>query len=278
MKFIKSLLQIEADPELDGGGGIEPKATPAAAAPAESDPSAEDDGLDEFGYAKPTEGTPDKKGEAGKKPEVPAKKKPDSKKVEEEEATPEGILGYGADDEEEEEETPPAKPPAEDEIKLDYELGDEAKKLPKEELTKLKKFAKEHGMNEKQAKAYVSLRTQEIAQEQVAEEQAEKEFQAAVKAQRREWTKELQDDPNFGKEKYSHNVKLVEKVVTEHLPNFKKVLTEKGTMLPPYLMRDLAALGKQLYSTPKLTTGEPPAPPKQEEDPDSHLDFYTSGE
>lgn len=271
MKFIKFLLQNEADPELDGGGGIEPEATPNSTPPAEGTPSDEDDGLDEFGYAKPATppaATPDKKAEAGKKPEVPAKKTDDEK--------PEGILGYGAEPPKEGEPPAAAKPPVEEDIKLDFEL--DVTKLPKEEATKLKKFAKEHGMNEKQAKAYVSLRTQEIAQEQAAQEQADADFEREVQETRRGWDKELRDDPNFGGEKYSHNVKLVEKVVSEHMPNFKKALTDKGTMLPPYLMRDLAAVGKLLYSTSKLVTGDPPAPPKQEEDPDSHLDFYTSGE
>ena len=39
-------------------------------------------------------------------------------------------------------------------------------------------------------------------------------------------------DPEFGGENFDKNVDRVEKVLEKYMPNMKKVLTERGSMLP----------------------------------------------
>ncbi len=265
INFMQSKPMDKADDLKGTGSGKapEPEAKPAAATP-EADGKkveAQGDNVDDFGYAKEPEATGDPTKETKLDPKPPVKEdvKIDVK-----------ATGYGDEPPKIEEEV---KPPVE--IK-DADLGFELKVdevIPKEELTKVKDFAKKHSLTKEAAQAYLDLRANEVKESARVEAETVKNFEKQKLQQRSEWHKELKNDPHFGGEKFSHNVLQAEKVLQEFMPLTKKSLTERGSVLPPYVMRDLAKLGDHLYSTEKLTQGEAIVPPVEVEEDDG-LGFY----
>lgn len=267
MQMLK-LEQLEA--EKGGGGGGKSATPPAAAKPPVSDNSpAEDDKFDDLGYEKTpaasaSEGEKDETGKAGKEPEPAAA-------ADDKEITP--ASGY-SDDPSKVEDPEPEPAPKADDIDLGYELKTEG--LPADEVAKLKDFLKKNGATKEIAQALMDLRKSEL---KAADETRVKAEEAAKKEQaetRKRWMKELKDDPVFGGEKYGFNVKRAERVIEEFMPGTKKVLTERKSMLPPYVMRDLARLADHLWATEGLKTGNPPAPSETEEEQDDALAFYNS--
>lgn len=199
---------------------------------------------DNFGYDTPPE---------TKKDETP----PEEKKGDEE-SKDKTLTGYGDD---ENEEVPPAseekkddKPfdpaTATEEEKAAHELEEVVKELPEAlDKEKISKFAKDNKLNKDQLKAYGEL----VKEEQAADEAARKNAKATQKAA---WKKELQEDKEFGGKNFDLNVKQVGKVLENNLPNMKKMLTEKGGVLPPYIMKDLLVLSKALYPKTPLVHGD----------------------
>lgn len=245
---------------------VETKAVPPAAAvppvttePVVAAPKAEESNLDELGYEKVASTEPEKKVET----------KPDLKLVPDKIEVP--STGYG--------EKPPevevqATPPEE---KKDVDLGFELKVdeiIPKDEVSKVKEFAKKHSLTKEQAQAYFDLRKTEVQESKTAFEAAQKAQKLEVQQTRANWHKELKDDPTFGGDKFDYNIQRAEKVLQEFMPGTKKMLTERGSMLPPYVMRDLVKLAEHLYSTQKLTQGDPSVAPKEKEEVDEALAFY----
>ena len=253
----------------DGQGGkgvgtppakvVESKAEPAIP-PAKVDTKAEGEGnlFDELGYEK----APAPEGE--KKPET--KKldvKPDAK-------VEKPVTGYAKEpDKIIEEVVPPVevKP-----IDLGFELKiDEI--IPKDEVNKLKELTKTHSLSKEAAQTLLDMKAADFkkaADDKIAQEKA---FDNHIKKTRADWYNELKADPGFGGDKFDHNVMQAEKVLEEFMPGTKKQLTERGSVLPPYVMRDLAKLADHLYSTERLTQGEPTVPEQltKEDDP---LAFY----
>lgn len=177
--------------------------------------------------------------------------------------------GYGDEPPKVEEAAPPTEPPVATD--LGYEL--KAEGLPKEEVDKVASIAKKHNLSQEIAQDLLNLRKSEL---QAAEEMAvrvKNEQEAERIKTRVKWHKELKEDPHFGGEKFGFNVMQAEKVVQEFMPNTKKVLTERKSMLPPYVMRDLAKLASTLYATEKLQGGEVVVPPKKDS-VDEALEFY----
>lgn len=161
----------------------------------------------------------------------------------------------------------PAKPaatPAADD--LGFEL-DEKDARP-EDSKFVKEFAKKHKVSKEVAQALLDTKKAEAAEQAKRVQELEVERQKV----RKMWHKELKEDKDFGGEHFAHNVKQAEKVIEDFLPNVKKKLTESGSMLPPYIMRDLAAMAKTLYGSKSLVQGEAPAP--DENSKDDHLAFY----
>ena len=229
--------------------------TPPVATPVE-------DNIDDLGYTTPeakpsTEVIPSEEPKPAE--ELPAEK--DSTGYDKDEDS----TGYDKD------ETPEDKKPVEkdkddkdktDEEKAAIEVEANIKKhiesLPEGfDKESVSAFAKENGMTEKQVEAYVKLENEK--QTTLVNERAE-----AIKDQRKAWKGELQADPEFGGENFDKNVDRVNKVLDKYMPDTKKILTERGTMLPPYIMRDFLKLDKVLNPTSKLPTGEPPAVKKEE--------------
>ncbi len=209
-------------------------------------------------------------------PEKVEEKAGDQKETKEQE-TPEKVetpaTGYGDEPPKVEEDLEPViEEKALEPDTIDKALGEG---IPKDEVAKIKEFAKANEMTEKQIKAYGELRRSELKSAQEAYDKAVKEDEKAQLKQRADWHNELKNDPVFGGEKFTKNVAKVEKVVQDFFPEFKKRLTESKGMMPPYLMRDLAKLADQVYKTEKLVTGDPPpAKVEDKEEKNNPYAFY----
>lgn len=237
------------------------KASGEAPLPKVETPSVVEATVDEFGYPIVKE---EPKAPEAKKPEVVAKPKVD-------ETTLKTNTGY------EEEPKVEAEAPKEPEIKKDLELGFELKVseiIPKEDVAAIKLFVKAHSLNEKQAQAFVDLKTIEFENFTKAETEFKKAQERGKLLQRKTWWDELKNDKIFGGEKFESNMKRAGRVLEEHFPATKKELTARGTMLPPYVMRDFAALADQLYATETAVLGDPPAPPETKTEVDPALAYY----
>jgi hypothetical protein len=220
-------------------GYIDPAApvdTPVVTTPAEPE-------LDENGYTKVAKPEEDPKDPPAKEPEAdPEVKDP--------------ATGYGDDPEPEPKKEPKEEPkdPASEEGKLNAQMDESLGELP-EGYNKdiLKQFALDNKMSPEQVKAYVELTKSEEAQS--VEDNA-----SAVREQRAAWKKQLVNDVDFGGENFVKNNDRVEKVLDKHFPEWKKELTGRGKMLPPYIMKDLLGLAKTLNPTTSLEKGDPSEP------------------
>lgn len=241
-----------------------PATPPAPAAPAPP-PSAEQ--FDDFGYPKaPPEAAP-------KAEEKPPGDKPKEAPAPEPEKVADPVSGYSGPEPKVEDPPAPAAPVAPPAAADDYDKALEG--LPKEELGKIKDFAKKHNVTVDQAKAFGEMRRDELKAQEAAVANFEKEQERLKQQQRATWYKELKADTTFGGENYDHNVLKVEKVLAELMPNTKKVLTEYKAMLPPYVMRDLAKIAEHLFSTEKLVTGNPAVQEVDDKKADDALSYYT---
>lgn len=142
------------------------------------------------------------------------------------------------------------------------------------EIAKIVELAKAHKLGPEAAQVLADFRKNQITEGLKAFEEHKTQLENAKQQTIAKWHKELSDDPTFGGKNFGQNLKQVEKVLDQYFPATKKILTERGSVLPPYVMRDLAMIGDTLLATGKLATGEAPVPPpvKKEHDP---LDFYS---
>lgn len=138
--------------------------------------------------------------------------------------------------------------------KLKTDITETVKNLPEGyDQEKVVKFAMENGFSNDQVKAYVELQNTSNADAIEAHENS-------VAKQKSDWYNELKDDTTFGGENFDLSIKRSEKVLEEFFPNLKKVLTDKGGMVPPYIMKDFLNLHKVLNPTAPLVNGEPITP------------------
>lgn len=218
-----------------------------------------DSGKDEYGYDKIPE-------PESKEPEQTPEVKEEDTKVDK------PATGYGEKDEpepkKEEKDGPASKEedekPEEEKEKSQKEIQEAVKGLPDNfDKDKVAKFASDNNFSKEQIESYVELVKAEEAE--VAKSQ-----EKAIQKQRSEWKEELMNDTDFGGENFDKNVDRVEKVLQNHFPSTKKVLTERGSMLPPYIMKDFLALSKVLNPTTPLVGGEPSQP--KENDSGNFLD------
>lgn len=163
------------------------------------------------------------------------------------------------------EETPPVVPD---------ELDPMVEGLPKDEADGVKAFAKKHGFTKEQVKAYTDLRKDELSQFESAKKSAIAQQENEKLKTRASWHKELKEDQDFGGENFKKSIADVDKVLNDFMPGMKKSLTERGAMLPPYVMRDLKALAAHLYSKEKLVQGDVPTPKVDEKVEDDALAYY----
>ena len=261
--FIQHPKLDQLNPDAGGGGAVKP---PIHALP----PDTDEVETDELGYAIVKEKSPDaasKDAKDGGEKKVVAEGS--GKKPEDEVRAK---TGY-------EEEPPKVEepPPAKEEPPVKTDLGYELKVegLPAEEIKTITEFAKANELSQKAAQAFADFRKSQIKSAEEAKVANEKAQLAERDRIRSGWHKELKTDPQFGGEKFANNLLAAEKVVNEFMPHTKKMLTERGSMLPPYVMRDLVKLSEVLHPTQKLVQGDPPAPEETEED--DPLAFYNQG-
>lgn len=247
-----------------GGSGYAPepqgKQDPAAVA---ATSQTQGDQFDDFGYriepAK-TPGAEKPEGDAGTKVEPPKEEKIENP-----------ATGYGDEPPVVPADPPPAekKPePVKDELELNVEG------VPEAEAAKVREFAKKHGVTKEVAQAMIDERREAVKQVEAQRAEYEKAMQKRIAETRKQWHDELKNDSQFGGDKFNFHVKRAEKVLEEFMPSTKKVLTERKTMLPPYVMRDLAKLADHLYATEKLVQGEASKPDADEKENDDPLNFY----
>lgn len=206
-----------------------------------------DDKFDDLGYEKD--------------PSIVEPPKEETPPAEDDKPVDKPSTGYGDLEEEEPAKKEDEKPaeddkPVEltDEQKAQKEVAEVVKDLGDNyDKDKILKFANDNKFSKEQLQAYVKLVKEEEAEIKKLQEENKK-------LQRKSWHEELKKDPEFGGEHFVKNLDRVEKVLQNNLPNTKKVLTEKGGMLPPYIMKDLLGLAKALNPTNKFVGGEPPAP------------------
>lgn len=220
------------------------------APPAVETPEVETPKTDDFGYDTPKVETPVEEVKTDElKTDTPA----EEPKVEK------PATGYDTPAEEVKVEKPAEEKVKEEEVKTDEktqeqlkeeidqvlgELGDYDKKL-------ISEFAAENKMSKEQVQAYVKMVKSENDKGQIN-----------AKEQRNTWKKELLSDGEFGgnDENFDKNVQRVEQILEKHLPNTKKILTDRGSMLPPYIMKDLLGLHKMLNPTTELVNGDASKP------------------
>lgn len=183
-------------------------------------------------------------------------------------APKDNATGYGDDpapSDPPKEDPAPADPPKDDPAPTEEELKD-AEKLLKFEIKEslgnlpegldkesIEAFVLENKMTKEQVDAYVKFAQAESDQQATNLEEARKQ-------QKVDWTNELKNDETFGGDNFNINIDRAEKMLGDHLPNLKKALTERGSMLPPYIMKDLANLYKTLNPTTTLVNGDPSIP------------------
>lgn len=264
LNFTTFLKMNKADDNGGGGGDKPPEQVTPATEPTEA--PADGDKYDNFGYEKaPAKTPPAKEGE--KEASEPGEKKDPATPPEE---VKDPASGYT---EEPPAVEPPATPPATPPVTEPDEFDKVLEGLPKEDVDQIKTFAKENSLSVEVAKKWGDKARENHAKA----EQAQKDAEAQAARQRQEmkvrWNKELKDDKTFGGANFQQNVQKVEKVLDQFMPNLKKALTESKGMLPPWIMRDLAAHWDFLNKKEVFVQGDPPTPPKVEK-PRSPLDFY----
>lgn len=270
---MQNIIMAEADSDTKGGGAPESKEEPKKDLPKDDTKSKEEGDIeyDDLGYAKPKD---DKTPESKKEPKKDeSKKEPDATGYEKEppKEKEEDSTGYSEDDDKDEAGDDDKKP-KEDPEDLKLDTGD----LVEDEIKQIKEFAKKHKITKEVAQALVDAKKAEVQSLKAEMKKHEKLQQAKIIETKRGWRKELMEDSTFGGENFDKNILKANKVVQEFLPNTKKMLTEKGSMLPPYVMRDLVKLADHLYATENMVAGDPSVPKKTENETEDPLDFYNS--
>lgn len=144
-----------------------------------------------------------------------------------------------------------SQPNASTEQKLEVDL----KGLEETKVADVLEFAKTHNLTKEQAQALVDQRKEELDSSAAAATAAAEKLANDRKEIHAKWEKELQEDPEFGGQKYSHNIHINNKMINEHMPELKNLLTNSGAKLPPKLMKELNAVARKLYSEAELVEG-----------------------
>ena len=144
---------------------------------------------------------------------------------------------------------PPAAPPAVELVDM-KDLSDTDKKLWGDYFT-------EHKLPKEAQTKLIEIEKNRVLANQQAEATRQKQIEAETTRLKSQWFNELKTDKEFGAA-FDVNVKMVNRLISDFMPNTKKMLTEKGGMLPPNTMRDFYALAKKLYETESFVQGSGP--------------------
>lgn len=253
-----SILFNQVNPGDTGGGGSNAQATPQVPPPAPSAPQAQAPGtieFDELGYPK-AQSQPPAPNQTSQVPQPPAATPP-AAEVNSGYNTPPpppNTAGYvDPNAAPPAPATPPAvTPPAPGEFKIEVDLKDFTdvdKKVFSEQFEKYK-------LPKEAQQALVDIRKNYLAQQAVEQANHQKQVEAQVTKLKSDWFNELKNDKDFGGSNFDANTKMVNKFINDFMPNTKKMLTEKGGMLPPNTMRDFHSVAKKLYETEGFVQGD----------------------
>lgn len=243
---------------------VPPGAPPPADPPAAVPPKEEE--VDDFGYAKEPS-PPDEKKDPPKEEKKEGEKAPVIPKLED---IKEPATGY--DKEPEKLEDPPKK---EDPPKESDEIDKMFDGIPKKEVDRVRALIEKHKPSPELLKDYADNLKKDYVDAKANHDQSVKAAEREKQQIRATWHKELKEDTTFGGANFKTNVARGEKVLEEFMPHTRKALTDNKSMLPPYVMRDLATLADHLYPEQKLVQGDPPPKEEAKDESDSALDFYT---
>jgi len=258
-----SILFNQVNPGDTGGGGANAQTTPQVPPPTPSTPTPQAQGgieYDELGYAIPKAQQPPAPNQTPKTPE-PAAATPPAAEVNSGYNTPPpppNAAGYvdpnAAPPAPAAAATPPATPPAPapGEFKLEVDLkdfNDADKKLFTENFEKYK-------LPKDAQQALVDIRKTYLTQQATEQANHQKQIETQVNELKTSWFNELKNDKDFGGANFDANTKMVNKFINDFMPNTKKMLTEKGGMLPPNTTRDFHAVAKKLYETEGFVQGD----------------------
>jgi len=211
----------------------------------EKAPSDEESKTDDLGYDK-------------EEPKVEESKEEPKKESKEEPEELETLPGY---DKEEPKEEDPKEEELESEDKPE-DKPEELEALKKEDIDKLltelpegvnkeriSALAENNKLSEEQISAFVEYSKQE-------ESDFNSERERLIKEQKSAWKNELETDSEFGGDNYDRNVHHAAQVLNNYMENTKKILTDKGGMLPPSIMKDLAKLYRVINPTTSFEAGD----------------------
>lgn len=256
-----SILFNQVNPGDTGGGGANAQTTPQVPPPAPSTPTPQAPGtieFDELGYPK-AQSQPPAPNQTPQAAQPPAATPP-AGEVNSGYNTPPpppNAAGYvDPNAAPPAPATPPAAPAAAatpaGEFKVEVDLkdfNDVDKKLFTENFEKYK-------LPKEAQQALVDIRKNYIQQQTVEQANYQKELDAQILKTKTDWFNELKNDKDFGGANFDANTKMVNKFINDFMPNTKKMLTEKGGMLPPNTMRDFHSVAKKLYETEGFVQGD----------------------
>lgn len=275
LNFIPNLKLAKADDATPGGAPVVPPAPPAKPPeqqpPAAVTPPIEEGGseFDDFGY--PTAPAPEAPPKAGEKPK--AGDKPPKAPVKEPDEVKDPATGYGIEPPKVEEIVPPpADPNAPPVVPDDFDKALEG--VPKVDADEMKAFATENKVGADVVKKWADKVKANIEKAKVNATTMERQIEQQKSQQRATWHKELKEDPVFGGDKFQFHLSRAEKVLSEFMPELKKELTDAKQMLRPSVMRGLAKIADQLYSSEALVQGDPVVPTPDEDEVDDALSYY----
>jgi len=249
-----SILFNQVNPGDTGGGGANAQTTPQVPPPAQSAPTPQAQGgieYDELGYPK-AQSQPPAPNQTPQAAQPPAATPPAGEVNSGYNTPPPPPNAAGYVDPNAAPPAPATPPAAPAAFKVEADLkdfSDADKQLLTQHFEKYK-LPKEAQL------ALVDIRKSELVAQQQAQAQYQKQVEAETNRIKTEWFNELKNDKDFGGANFDANTKMVNKFIADFMPNTKKMLTEKGGMLPPNTMRDFHAVAKKLYETEGFVQGD----------------------
>ncbi len=150
-------------------------------------------------------------------------------------------------------ELPPTPPPVEDKDKVVTDFGN----LSEADKKVLGDYFEKHKLPKEARDEMVALKKSEISNQLKAQQDQKALVEKETAKLKSTWYNELKNDKEFGGTNFDANIKMVNRLVGDFMPNVKKMLTDKGGMLPPGTMKDFHFVAKKLYETEKMVQGDP---------------------
>jgi len=166
--------------------------------------------------------------------------------------------------------TPPATPPVDDPNKIVTDFGN----LSEADKKAFGDYFEKHKLSKEARDEMVAIKKNEIAAQEQAKIAYDKQVEIETAKLKSNWYNELKTDKDFGGGNFDANIKAVNKFITDFMPGVKKMLTEKGGVLHPTVMKDYLSLAKKLNETEKMVKGDPGAPETKPTGKYGFLDDY----